>query len=183
MKTTGTRTAAATLAALVALTLGGCSGSEDTVAPSSGDNPVVAPDGDVPVAGLPDACALLSAGDIASVIDASYGEGVFNDQLSDAGQNICEWKSSDSPVKFIQVLVKRGNADQIAGERASAEDFMGDSSDVSVVGGSKAYTVAGGSILGMGVDGYFVQVSNMSTSTDDVTVQTVALAAIVAGNI
>ena len=170
MKTMVMHRGTTALAIVAALALTGCSANSDPADPS-----------DTAATTMPDACSLLTASDIATIIDASYGSGEHNDMLSHDTQDICEWMSSDSPVKFIQVLISPGS-DQVASQRSSAEEFMGGSTDAMVAGGSHAYAVAGGSILGMTVGDYFVQVSNLSSSMDDVSVQTVALAGIVAGN-
>ncbi|HEX7590012.1 MAG TPA: hypothetical protein VF362_03430, partial [Demequinaceae bacterium] len=80
-----------------------------------------------------------------------------------------------SPSPFVQVLVTVG-ADSIASERASAEASMGASEDGTVIGGGSAYTVANGSILGMRVGDYFVQVTYLAGDSADVRVVTTALA-------
>jgi hypothetical protein len=67
-------------------------------------------------------------------------------------------------------------AESIAEERAAAEASLGPSEDVGVVGGGSAYTVANGSILGMRVGDYFVQVTYYPGDATDVRVVTAALA-------
>ena len=128
-----------------------------------------------------DACSLLTSADIAGVIDSTYGAAKHNDKLSNAGQDICEWFSSNGPTTFIQVLVVPGG-DQLASQRDSASQAMGAATDVTVPGASGAYTVASGSILGMAVGNNFIQVSNSQSTQKDLSQQTIALATIVAGN-
>jgi hypothetical protein len=79
----------------------------------------------------------------------------------------------------VRVLVTVG-ADSITSERASAEASAGASEDVAVIGGSGGYTVANGSILGMWVADYFVQVTYLAGDTADARVVTTALAQVVA---
>lgn len=101
--------------------------------------------------------------------------GVINAQLSNDTQSICEWKP-EGGFPFVQVIVV-GGADQVKTQRATAASMMGAVTDVTVPGASGAYCVANGTILGMAVGGYFVQVSYMSTSAADVSAITSALAA------
>lgn len=184
--------AAVSVGMSVALLAGGCgaSGSADppagtgdsTVLPS--DTAVTATSGEATgdlTDGLPDPCTWLTPGDLEAVVGTAFDEGAKNPDLSSDFQNICEWWAADGSVLFVQVLVTDGDASSST-QRQSAEDALGAASDVSVVGATDAYTVAGGSILGMVVGDNFVQVSLVSSSADDVTSETVALAEIVASN-
>ncbi len=178
MRTTKTVAAYATLALACALTLTGCSNggaTNETATTAAADSGGGAPD-----AG--DACALLTGSDVTGVLGVAFDEAKHNDELSGGAQDICEWWASDGSVAFVQVLVLPG-AGQFATQRGSAAEVMGDLQDVTVPGASSAYAVASGSILGMSMGDTFVQVSNITTSSDDVTDQTVALATIVAGNL
>ncbi|WP_291379492.1 DUF3558 family protein [Demequina sp.] len=130
---------------------------------------------------LPDPCAWLSPSDLESAVGTTFGDGAINADLSTDFQNICEWSAADGSFLIVQVLVTE-DAATVSTQRESAEDFLGETTDVSVEGATAAYTVAGGSILGMAMGDFFVQVAVMSTSTDDVTAQTVALAEIIAAN-
>ncbi len=124
---------------------------------------------------LPNACSLLTTAQIKAVTNVVLNEGEPNEALSTADRAICDWKSPDGPSPFVQVLVSVG-ADGVAAEREFAESQMGASTDVGVVGGGSAYTVADGSILGMSVGNFFVQVTYFTGDTADVSVTTVALA-------
>ncbi len=176
----------------MALTLGGCGADESPESPTQGGDTTATPldtatspspesGADDASNGLPDSCSWLTASDIESVVGTAFDEGATNLDLSTDFQNICEWWAADGSVLFVQVLVTEGAA-SLSTQRQSAEDALGATSDVSVVGATDAYTVAGGSILGMAVGDNFVQVSLVSSSPDDVTSDTVALAEIVASN-
>ncbi len=102
-------------------------------------------------------------------------EGSLNAEMSNVDRSVCDWKSAGSPSPFVQVLVTVG-ADTVEAERAAAEAQMGASEDAGVVGGGSAYTVANGSILGMRVGDYFVQVTYFTGDTTDVRIVTAALA-------
>jgi len=179
MTPTRTAASAATLAIAAALALTGCSGG-GTTTPAAADETTAG--GGAPAAGVPDACSLLTPSDIAGVIDGSYGEAQHNDQLSNEYQDVCEWFSSNGAATFVQVFAAPGG-DQVDSQRATADDAMGPATDVTVPGATGAYSVASGSILGMAVGDTYVQVSNVQSTSDDLTAQTVALAAIVAGNV
>ncbi len=173
----------------VALVVSGCgadgpaslpAGSGDSTAQPAGTATSGAETGE-PADGLPDPCALLTPDDLESVVGTAFGDGAVNADLSTDFQSICEWSAADESFLFVQVLVTDGSA-SVATQRQSAQEFLGETSDVSVAGATEAYTVANGSILGMAVGGRFVQVSLLSSSIDDLTADTVALAQIVAGN-
>jgi hypothetical protein len=176
----------------VALLASGCgaSGSADSTA-GTGDSTVLPSDtavtatsgeatGDL-IDGLPDPCTWLTPGDLEAVVGTAFDAGATNTDLSTDFQNICEWSAADGSFLFVQVLVTDGGA-TVSTQRQTAEEFLGKSSDVSVAGASDAYAVADGSILGMAVGDRFVQVSLLSSSLEDVTDRTVALAEIVASN-
>jgi hypothetical protein len=160
----------------LALALSGCSSSET---PPADPDSSTSPGGTSPEGALPDPCSLLTAPQIEAVSEYSFAEGEFNPQLSTSWQSICEWYATDATVTFVQIVIT-ADASTVALQRETAEDMMGGSVDVTVPGAENAYTVAGGSILGMGVKDYFVQVSYMTTSIEDVTSITTALAAEVA---
>ncbi|MBN2177265.1 MAG: hypothetical protein JW722_06370 [Demequinaceae bacterium] len=142
-----------------------------------------APDGPGPAAGpIPDPCALLDSTQIETITGVSFQEGVFNTDLSTDFQSICDWHPMDGAFPLVQVLVSPG-ASTVAAQRESAESIMGATVDVSVTGGDNAYTVAGGSILGMTVDDYFVQVAFMTSDLYDVSTMTGNLAEVVAATL
>jgi hypothetical protein len=176
----------------VALTLGGCGADPSPDSPTqrgataatpqdTATSPSTESGADDASSSLPDPCSWLTASDIESVVGTAFEEGARNPDLSTDFQNICEWWAADGSVLFVQVLVT-GDAASLSTQRQSAEDVLGATSDVSVAGATDAYTVTGGSILGMAVGDNFVQVSLVSSSPDDVTTDTVALAGIVAAN-
>ena len=132
-------------------------------------------------AGLPDPCATLTAAQISSTVGVEFAAGEPNAALSDRTQSLCEWHSSDGVAAFVQVYITADAG--IAPSQRESAGMLGDTFDATVPGAAVAYSVAGGTIIGMGVGDYFVQVANVSSSMDDVTAQTVELATIVAGNL
>ena len=158
------------VALVLSLALAGCSSSDD--APNTPD---AAEAGDIP-----DPCSLLSAADIEAVSGVAFQPGVFNEDLSTDFQSICDYSPVDGVFPLVQVLVSPGEA-QVATQRSTAGDMLGGTVDVTVSGASDAYAVAGGSIVGMAANGYFVQLSYMSSDVADVTSTTVSLAEVVVG--
>jgi hypothetical protein len=160
-------------AIVLAVTLSACGPSRvDDIEPSVGvDDRARA----VPAIPLPDSCTLLTTSQIKAAANVILSEGSPNAEMSGANRSVCEWASAGNPSPFIQVLVAVG-ADSIAEERASAEASLGVSEEVGVVGGGSAYTVANGSVLGMRVGDYFVQVTYVAGDSADVGIVTSALA-------
>ena len=163
------------VACLVALA--GCSSSEPESAYTFDVEVPVADDGvDAEGAGsLPDPCSLLTPAAITASSGIEFADGYFNDDQSTETQSICEWLPTDATFPLVQVYVS-GGAGQISTQRATAESMMGVAVDVTVPGAQDAYAVAKGSILGMAVGDYFVQVSYMTTDGSDVLGITLALA-------
>ncbi len=156
----------------LSLVLVGCSSSSetptDTNTPTTTNTPAAA-------GAIPNPCSLLTVADIDSATGISYQPGVFDDQQSDDSHSICNFQPVDGVLPFVQVLVSPGES-QIAAQRGTADDFLGGSVDVTVAGATNAYAVAGGSIVGMTVNGFFVQVSYMTSDMGEVTATTVTLA-------
>ncbi|WP_062531120.1 hypothetical protein [Demequina rhizosphaerae] len=125
--------------------------------------------------GLPVPCDLLSATDIEAASGVGFGDGVLVEDDAAEDRASCVWNAADGPLPIVQVVVVAG-ADQAGSQRASAEEWMGPSSDVDVAGATDAYEVGDGTILGMQVGDVFVEVSFMSADSDDVTDTTVAIA-------
>ena len=175
--------ASAALAMTCTFALAGCkNGGEDSAGGATdAATTTAAADSGAGTADTGDACSLLTGADVSGVLGVAYDEAKHNDDLSVGKQDICEWFASDGSVAFVQVLTLPG-ADQYATQYSSAADVMGDAKDVTVPGASNAYVVASGSILGMAVGDGFIQVSNITTTNEDATAATVALATIVAGN-
>ena len=166
------------IVAAACLALAGCSSSEpessytfDVEVPVA-DDPGTAPD----AGSLPDPCSLLTPAAISATSGIDFAEGYFNDDLSTDTQSICEWLPTDATFPLVQVYVS-GGADQISTQRATAESMFGTGVDVTLPGAQDAYAVAKGSVLGMAVGDYFVQVSYMTTDGTDVLAITSALAA------
>ena len=161
------------VAAAACLALAGCGSSEPDATLSDDVN--VSP-ADAGSGSLPDPCSLLTPASISAASGIDFADGYFNDELSNDTQSICEWLPTGATFPLVQVYVS-GGAEQISTQRATAESTMGVGVDVAVAGAQDAYAVAKGSILGMAVGDYFVQVSYMTTDGSDVLAITSALAA------
>jgi hypothetical protein len=169
----GLRAAAVSVGLAATLSLAACGPSRVNYAePSTAVNTQTPAPAETPV---PEACSLLTTSQIKALANVVLGEGAPNVELSNTDRSVCDWKTAGSPSPFVRVLVAVG-ADNIASERALAEASMGASDDVMVIGGGGAYTVANGSILGMRVGDFFVQVTYFTGDTADVRVATTALA-------
>jgi len=117
---------------------------------------------------LPDPCTMLTNRQIKAATGVDLQAGKENAQLSNANQRVCDWLPASGTSPYVEVLVTGATADTVASQRASAESAMGAATDVSVIGGENAYTVANGSILGMGVADYFIQLTYFTGDTADV---------------
>lgn len=151
----------------------GAASSTSTSAASGSDS--ADRDGD---GGGPNPCSLLSAAEVESVVGIAI-EGTFNDQLSNDFQQICDWTTTEA-VAGVQVLViADGPVADFDSQRESANDSVGPAVDVEITGADRAYAVAEGAIIGMQIGESFVQVSNLGTGGQNVTMQ---FAELVAGN-
>lgn len=165
MDTRSPRKAAGLLAlALMATTLAGCS-----------DDPEFD-------AKVPNPCDALTTAQVEETLGIAYDDAKPNELLSTETQAICEWWATDKPGTFVQVIVKAG-AGQVAVERESANQGLGATVDETVAGATEAYSMLQGAMIGMAVDDYFVQVSNLSGTGGDHTAETIALAEFVAANV
>lgn len=131
---------------------------------------------------FPGACDVLDAATIASVAGGEWSEGEVNTDLSTEYQTICEWYKANAQFTFVQVLVTNDPA-AVATQRANANETLGDAADATVAGASDAYTVGGGTIIGMVAGDHFVQVTFLSNGSPDGPAGNLALAEIVAAAI
>ncbi len=170
----GTFAAASVLA--LGLSLTACSTTNASSTPTSSNVAAAAN------SKLPDPCLMLNERLIKAAANVSLQPGKENAKLSNANQRICDWLPSSGASPYVQVLVTAG-ANTVTTQRSSAESSMGAATDVTVTGGDSAYTVANGSILGMAVADYFIQVTYFSGDTADVSSITTSLAKDVAESI
>lgn len=180
-----------TTVVLVALTAA-CSGGGDGATTDAADatgaaDATAAPDpgpaaaeAEEPTADVPDPCSLLSTADLAEATGLSFGEGVYNENLSGDGRAICDWISED-PFANAQTLVFV-NGDY-EGNRASAAEVSGEPLEVEVTGATRAYQTPEGSIVAMEIGDLFVQVAYIPPGPGSVNAATLTLAEKVAGRI
>jgi hypothetical protein len=194
------------------LPLAACSlqGAGATPGDTLAATPSVSADATVPLA-----CSLLSADLIEASTGVTGAKGKLNKDLSTPGTSVCEWKGEKADLPSIQVLITAlggepgatpgatpapapapgpsASASQgpIAAQRASAEATLGVTTDAVVAGGTDAFVVANGSVVGMSFEKvntnkvkrlYYVQVTYTTGDTSDVTIITKALAALVASS-
>jgi Protein of unknown function (DUF3558) len=107
---------------------------------------------------IPDPCALLTTDDLEAATGLTFDEGVFNQSLSSEYQSICDWTASGTDFATAQVLLApdAGGAFETAKSGASSVFTL---VDITIPGASDAYATEEGSISGMEVPGYFLQVS------------------------
>lgn len=203
MTTYGWRTALAAAVGCAALMLAGCGGGDEPAAGDSSatETEVAATGDDTPdveatepgdsaeepsedaaaAAGLPDACGLLTSAEIESVTGDSLEAGALDEELSTGEQGVCHFAPATDPFPIVQVIVVEGPGAGFDLQMATAVSMMGDEvEDIDIPGASQAFVVAGGAIIGMAVGDHYLQVSYLSTSTDDVTDITSALAELAA---
>ena len=150
--------------AIAAITLAGCSDDAEFEAD------------------VPNPCDVLTTDQVEGILGIAYDDAKPNDLLSTETQAICEWWATDAPGTFVQVIIKV-DAAQVAVERDSANEGLGATVDETITGATDAYSMLQGAMIGMAVDDYFVQVSNLSGQGGDHTDETVALAELVAAKI
>jgi hypothetical protein len=199
--------AASVLALCLPLAACGSPGAGATPGDTPAPTPSVSADTTVPVA-----CSLLGADLIEAATGVADAKGKPNKDLSIPGTSVCEWKGSKADLPSIQVLVTAWGSEPkatpgatpapapapspsasaiqgpIAAQRAAAEASFGVATDAVVAGGTDAFVVANGSVVGMNFEkvnasgvkhSYYVQVTYSTGDTSDVTVITSALAALV----
>lgn len=180
--------AALASAALALLVLTGCTGggSADTSAPpansdqtDSDSDAVEESTGELP---LPDACSLVSAADLEQITGVVFADGVHFTEGETEFQSICNYTPPEGFFPFAQVLVNNTFVDFTAQrEAAVAGSPSGTATDVDVPGGEGGYTLENGTILGVGMNGYFVQVAFTDDQGSDQTALLVELAQAVGG--
>lgn len=114
--------------------------------------------GDAPASDIPDPCALLTTLDLEAATGLTFGEGVFNESLSGDSHSICDWITSGSEFATAQVYLapdSGGIFDTAKSGASGAFTIV----DIDVPGATAAYATEEGSIAGMQVPGYFLQVS------------------------
>jgi hypothetical protein len=160
---------ASSIAAVAAVTLlAGCSGDDES------DHGFAA--------SVPDPCDAITSAQIEAALGSQYDEAKPNVYQSNETQSVCEWWSTTHEGTFVQVLIK-SDASLVASERESADLGLGATVDEQVEGATDAYSMLSGAMIGMAVDDYFVQVSNLSGDGGDQTPETIALARIVTASI
>jgi hypothetical protein len=118
----------------------------------------------------------LTIDDVMTATGVTFGEGVFNEELSGESQVVCDWIGTEE-FAFVQVLIVGFNA--FDSNRASAEEIMG-VTDVEIPGVSAAYATTEGSLIGMSMGSRYLQVSYIPSGPGTVLEQTTQLATIAA---
>jgi hypothetical protein len=125
----------------------------------------------------PKACSLLDQKGIEEATGVAVQKGQLEADLSDDTHSVCAWRPELGDFPVIQVYLSAGG-DQVATQRADAETGYGvPGVDVSIAGAHDAYAAGNGSLIGMVVGDYFVQVAYITPGTGDALDKTTALAA------
>jgi hypothetical protein len=128
----------------------------------------------------PDACSLLDQGTIVEGAGILVEKGKIDSDLSSDTVSVCAWRPKSGTFPVIMVYLSEG-AEQVETQRLEAENGFGvPSVDVTVAGARDAYAAGNGSLIGMVVDDYFVQVSYLTTGIEDALDKTTPLAAVAA---
>ena len=173
----GARRASALLVVVVGvLAAAGCSGDD---APVTASLPKVTADGVV----LPEACQLVAVEEAKAAmgLDPELGLGVIRHVEAPVSQ--CTWVPPDDAA-YPQVVVHVAVSPfTFADQRAAAESLYPTVDDVSVPGASDAFVTTKGQHLGMDVGPYWVMVTLVQDSDEDLTAEVTELAEVVAGRI
>ena len=125
----------------------------------------------------PNACSLLDQGTIVEGAGVAVEKGKIDADLSTDTVSVCAWRPTSGTFPVIMVYLSAGG-DQVGAQRLEAEKGFGvPSVDVTVAGARDAYAAGNGSLIGMVVDDHFVQVSYLTTGTEDALDKTAPLAA------
>jgi hypothetical protein len=179
----------APVALVAAILTGGC-GSADSGAPAA-DGSIAATSGagaattrqDAPAA-LPDPCSLLTTAEIAAASTLEFGAGTPSTVITGEDRAACDWVSTGSTFATAQVLLWRTSAGSYDDARSGMTDALGtDVSDITIPGTRHAFTVTGGTIIGMDMGGLYLQVSFLPSSNEDVLTTTTGLATRAAGRV
>jgi hypothetical protein len=107
-------------------------------------------------------------------------KGKIDADLSTDTVSVCAWRPTSGTFPVIMVYLSAGG-EQVEAQRLEAENGYGvPSVDVTVAGARDAYAAGNGSLIGMVVGDYFVQVSYLTSGTADALDKTAPLAAAVA---
>ena len=132
---------------------------------------------------VPDACSLLDQGTIVDGAGVEVEKGKIDPDLSTDTISVCAWRPTSGTFPVIMVYLSAG-AEQVEAQRLDAETGFGvPSVDVAISGASDAYAAGNGSLIGMVVGDYFVQVSYLTAGTADALDKTTPLAATVAARV
>lgn len=156
--------------------LAGCAADD---APVTASLPKVTADGVV----LPEACQLVAVEEAKAAmgLDPELGLGVIRHVEAPVSQ--CTWVPPDDAA-YPQVVVHVAVSPfTFADQRAAAEALYPTVDDVSVPGASDAFVTTKGQHLGMDVGPYWVMVTLVRDSDEDLTAEVTELAEIVAGRI
>lgn len=150
-----------------------------TNAAEGGDATTTSEANDAQPAGAIDPCSLLTTSDIEAATGLAFDDGTFNEQLSSDSQVICDWIASEE-FATVQTLIVPD--DVFDSQRESAAEAF-DVSDVSIAGADTAYATTEGSLIGMSVDGMFLQVAYIPTGPGEVLDATTQLATTAVANL
>ncbi len=120
-------------------------------------------------------CLLLTTEELDAATGNTFGEGTFNEDLSNEHQIVCDWVSTGDAFATAQVLIADWSYEPTKEGTAAAFTVV----DVTVPGASQAYATEEGSLVGMEVDGRYVQVAYIPSGPGNVLDATTQLAATV----
>ncbi|MCB1247297.1 MAG: DUF3558 family protein [Acidimicrobiia bacterium] len=165
----------------VVLVVSACSGKpstegETTTTLSSGTTA----DSSNPGATEHDPCELLSVDEIDAATGVSFGDAEFNETLSSEVAQICDWIGQEDGIATVQVLVGTFGVSGFDDTRSATEEAMGAVQDASVPGAARAFATTDGSIVGMDLDGQYVQVAYIPSEPGNVLPATLDMAGHVA---
>ncbi len=124
----------------------------------------------------PNPCSLLDQGGIKEATGVAVQKGKIDVELTHDTQSACVWRPESGDFPVIQVYLSAGGK-QVATQRADADTGYGVASvDVTIAGAQDAYAAGNGSLIGMAVGEYFVQVAYITPGTADALDKTTALA-------
>ena len=122
------------------------------------------------------ACSLLDQAAIKDATGVAVQKGAIDADLTNDTQETCAWRPQSGDFPIIQVYLSPGG-DQVATQRSDASSGYGvPAVDVTIAGAHDAYAAGNGSLIGMVVGDYFVQVAYITPGTSDALDKTTALA-------
>lgn len=128
-------------------------------------------------------CDMIDGSTVASITGLPFESVEPEVEAMGGAQVSCTWNLEGDSIAVFQVVIADGDGADMALTRESLAAIFDDVTDVSVPGAEYAFSVMGGVLVGMAIDGDYVQVMFMDMYGEDTSAATLQLAGEVAANL